>query len=139
MTRGRLLVVLVPVLVLAATPPAHAQRAKAELTCVPAGDRFAYDCTIHLSRGGQPLPGATITVTADMPSMPMAHQVRPVAARPGAAPGEYEARLQLEMFGEWAVRLRLDGPVRDQLILHHDFQEAGASPASPGAHGHRHR
>jgi hypothetical protein len=60
--------------------------------------------------------------------MPMAHQVKPVRAKPGGAPGEYRARLELEMSGEWAVKLRLAGPMRDQLILHYDFDERGARP-----------
>jgi hypothetical protein len=64
-----------------------------------------------------------------MPSMPMAHAVRPVTAAPGQAPGEYTLRLTLEMLGEWAIKLRLGGPVRDQLILHYNFDRTGAAPA----------
>ena len=108
--------------------PALAQRAQAELACQPTKTDFIYDCTIRLSRAGQPLPGAAITVGADMPSMPMAHNVKPVKARPGRTPGEYEAKLDLEMLGEWAVKLRLGGPVKDQLILLYEFDENGARP-----------
>lgn len=111
------------------TSPALAQRAQAALECKFTGTDFVYDCRVLLTRGGQPLPGAEITVGADMPSMPMAHNVKPVKARPGKSPGEYEARLDLEMTGEWAVKLRLGGPVRDQLILLYDFDEKGARPA----------
>lgn len=111
------------------TSPALAQRAQAALECKFTGTDFVYDCRVLLTRGGQPLPGAEITVGADMPSMPMAHNVKPVKARPGAKPGEYDARLDLEMTGEWAVKLRLAGPVRDQLILHYEFDEKGARPA----------
>jgi hypothetical protein len=39
-----------------------------------------------------------------------------VKARPAKNPGEYEARLDLEMPGEWAVKLRISGPVRDQVV-----------------------
>ncbi len=111
-----------------ASLPASAQRAQAELACTPSNTDFAYHCVVRLSRGGQPLPGADVSVGADMPSMPMAHNVRPVKAKPGKAPGEYQARLDLEMLGEWAVKLRLRGPVNDQLILHYDFDEKGARP-----------
>ena len=107
---------------------ASAQRAQAELQCKPTTTDFVYDCTIRLSRGGQPLPGAKITMSADMPSMPMAHNVKPVTAQSGKAPGEYRAKLDLEMLGEWAVKLRLGGPVKDQLILHYEFDEKGARP-----------
>jgi hypothetical protein len=107
---------------------AHAQTPKAELQCESTGTDFVYDCIIRLSRGGKPLEGARITVGADMPSMPMAHNTKPVKAQPAQAPGEYKAKLDLEMLGVWAVTLRLAGPVRDQLILHYEFDSQGATP-----------
>ena len=115
------------VLILAASP-VFAQRVQGELDCRPTKTDFIYDCKIRLARGGQPLSDAQITVGADMPSMPMAHNVRPVKAKPGKSPGEYQAKLDLEMLGEWAVKLRLAGPVKDQLILLYDFDEKGARP-----------
>jgi len=36
----------------------------------------------------------------------------------------------LEMLGEWAVKLRLAGPVRDQLVLFYEFDEKGARPVT---------
>lgn len=115
-------------ILISAAFPAYAQRAQAELSCKPTKTDFIYECTIKLARGGQPLPGARITVGADMPSMPMAHNVKPVTAKPGKSPGEYQAKLDLEMLGEWAVKLRIGGPVKDQLILLYDFDEKGAWP-----------
>jgi hypothetical protein len=105
--------------------PAWAQKTNATLDCKPTGVDFVYDCVIRLT---PPVTGVQITVGADMPSMPMAHQVRPVRAKPGKMPGEYHARLDLEMQGEWAVKLRLSGPIRDQLILHYRFTESGTAP-----------
>lgn len=116
---------------------ALAQRAQAELSCVPTKTDFIYDCSIRLTRGGQPLSGAQITLGADMPSMPMAHNVKPVKARPGTAPGEYRASLDLEMLGEWAVKLRLGGPVKDQLVLLYEFDEKGARPVTRSGKPHR--
>ncbi len=113
---------------LLASVPALAQRPRADLDCKPAKGLLTYDCIIRLTRGGQPLTGAAVTVGADMPSMPMAHNLKPVKAAPGEKPGEYRARLELEMTGEWAVKLRLSGPVREQLILHFEFSETGVSP-----------
>jgi len=107
---------------------AAAQRVHAELQCKPTGTDFVYDCLIRLSRGGEPLSGARISVGADMPSMPMAHNVKPVRATPAERPGEYRARLDLDMQGEWAVKLRISGPVRDLVILHYDFTESGTAP-----------
>jgi hypothetical protein len=111
---------------------ACAQRAQAELSCKPTKTDYVYDCIIKLARGGQPLPGADITVGADMPAMPMAHNVKPVKAKPGKAPGEYAAKLDLEMLGDWAVKLRLAGPVKDQLVLLYEFDEKGARPVRRG-------
>jgi len=105
--------------------PAQAQRLQAALECKFAGTDFIYDCIIRLT---PPLSGARITVGAEMPSMPMAHNIKPVKAAPGKAPGEYRARLDLEMRGEWAVKLRISGPLREQLILHYDFTESGTAP-----------
>ena len=109
-----------------------AQRVQAELQCRPTQTDFIFDCAIRLARGGQPLSGAEVTVGADMPSMPMAHNVKSVKAKAGKAPGEYEAKLDLEMLGEWAVKLRLAGPAKDQLILHYEFDEKGARPVRRG-------
>jgi hypothetical protein len=109
--------------------PAYAQAIRAGLDCRFTGTDFVYDCVVHLERAGAPLAGAQVAVGADMPSMPMAHNLKPVNAKPGAKAGDYEARLDLEMAGEWAVKLRLSGPVRDQLVLHYEFDDKGARPA----------
>jgi hypothetical protein len=58
-----------------------------------------------------------------MPSMPMAHNVKPVKAAPGSAPGEYTARIELEMFGEWALKLDVRKPVRDRIVRKFDARE----------------
>jgi YtkA-like protein len=110
------------------TTSAAAQRVDANLDCKYTGKDFIYDCVIRLSRGGEPLSGAQLSVGANMPSMPMAHNLEPVKARPGKKPGEYAARLDLEMPGKWTVKLRLAGPVRDLLIVHYNFTESGTAP-----------
>jgi hypothetical protein len=109
---------------------ALAQRAHADMSCRHTGTDFVYDCVIRIQRDGKPVPGLALTVGADMPSMPMAHNVKPVKARPRGAPGEYLARLDLEMAGEWAVKIRVSGALRDQLILHYEFDQRGARPVT---------
>jgi len=109
--------------------PLHAQGIATQLECRFTGTDFVYDCIVHLARAGAPLAGVQLAIGADMPSMPMAHNIKPVKAKPGKKPGEYEARLDLEMAGEWAVKLRLSGPVRDQFVLHYEFDEKGARPS----------
>ena len=103
---------------LLAAPAQAAERAKAEIDCRPAGEALLYDCAIRLTgaKSRAPIEGVEITLGADMPSMPMAHAVPPVEAEPAGEPGLYRARLRLEMPGDWALKLRLSGPVRDQLV-----------------------
>jgi hypothetical protein len=107
--------------------PAHAQKVDAKVDCQPAMAELVYDCVIRVSRDGKPLPGAQLSVGADMPSMPMAHNLKPVKATPGRQAGEYLARLELEMHGEWALKLRISAPLREQLVLHYRFTESGAT------------
>lgn len=123
MVQGALFLIL-----LLAASPAAAQRAQAEMRCAHSGTDFIYDCVLEVRRAGEPVSGLAISVGADMPSMPMAHNIRPVKARPGKKAGEYLLRLDLDMAGEWAVKLRLSGPVRDVLVLHYRFTENGTSP-----------
>ena len=79
---------------------------------------------------------AKIVVGADMPSMPMAHNVRPVTATATGEPGVYRARIELEMYGEWALSLEVSGPTRDKLIHKMHFGAAEGEPAAEGmAHG----
>jgi hypothetical protein len=110
-----LLVLLVPA---AAALPAYAQRLDAEVDCKPTKHDLVYDCRVVLKevKSGRLVSGALLSIGADMPSMPMAHNVKPVRAAPGAAPGEYTARIELEMFGDWALKLNVRGPVRDVIV-----------------------
>ena len=112
-----------------------AERARATIECAPTATRLVYDCKIMLMgrKSGAPLEGAKLVVGADMPSMPLAHNIRPVTATPGGGPGMYEARLELEMHGEWALRLDVSGPLRDRLI--HKMHFGGAKGAA-GDHKH---
>jgi hypothetical protein len=104
---------------------ALAQRLAADVDCKPTKHDLVYDCRIALkeAKSGKPVAGAEVSVGADMPSMPMAHNVRPVKAAPGSAPGEYAARIELEMYGEWALKLNVRGPVRDVVVKKLEFRE----------------
>jgi len=108
-------------------------RAKADVTCQPTGISLQYDCSIRLTqaRTGVPLTDVTVMVGADMPSMPMMHNVRPMKATAGRESGSYEIRLDLEMTGDWAVRLDLTGEVRDRVVkvLRFEQDRVGPTPA----------
>ncbi len=115
-------------------------RARADVACRPTATALQYDCTITLknSRTREPLSGVTLTVGADMPSMPMMHNVRPVAATPAQGAGTYQARLLLEMHGDWAVQLNLSGKVRDRVVTVLSFEPDKVAPAAaPRAAPHR--
>jgi hypothetical protein len=107
-----------------------AQKIEAKLDCRHTGKDFIYDCIIRLE---PPMEGVQVTLGADMPSMPLAHNVKPVKAQRTKILGQYRARIDLEMSGEWAVKLRLAGAVRDQLVLHYEFDERGARPVRRSA------
>ena len=115
---------------------AAAERAKAKVDCAPTGKKLVYRCEIVLTgrKSGAPLEGAKLVVGADMPSMPLAHNVRPVTAAPGARPGMYTATIELEMHGEWALRLDVSGPTRDRLFHKIRF---GAAKGGKMDHGHK--
>jgi YtkA-like len=113
---------------------AHGQvRAKAVVTCVSAGVVLEYDCTIKLAnaRSGEPISGVTVSVGADMPSMPGMHNVRPVKATEQAEKGVYKLRLELEMHGDWAVQVDLSGAVRDRVIAMLRFEGADVTDVRP--------
>ena len=106
-------------------PMASAAQTRGDLQCKPSGKDLIYDCVVRLARADRPVTGAQLSVSAEMPSMPGEHSLKPVKARPGKGPGEYVVRLDLDMPGEWDLKLRLTGAVRDQLVLHCEFDERG--------------
>jgi hypothetical protein len=116
-------------------------RAKAEVACRPTSTALQYDCTITLTnaRTSEPLSGVTLTVGADMPSMPMMHNVRPVKATPGEKSGTYQASLLLEMHGDWALQLNLSGPLRDRVVTNLRFEPDRVTPATAARTPLRHK
>ena len=132
---------ILPMLVALPETASGQTRAKADVGCRPTGVTLQYDCSITLTnaRTSEPLGGVTLTVGADMPSMPMMHNVRPVAATPGAQAGTYQARLTLEMHGDWALQLNLSGRLRDRVVttLRFDPDKVAPAPATkPAPHKH---
>lgn len=102
-----------------------AERMKAEVSCTGTGQHLTYECVLRLAdaRTGQPVENAQVSVGADMPSMPMAHSVRPVDATPGRERGTYAFRIPLEMHGNWALRIRVKGHGEELMVRVLRFEE----------------
>ena len=111
------------------------ERVAAEVSCTATAEKLTYECMIMLKgkKSGEPVGGAEVVVKAGMPSMPLAHNVRPVKATPGSMPGHYTATLELEMLGEWALTLDVSGPTRDRVVKKVDFR--GGSGEVEHTHG----
>ena len=103
------------------------ERKQAEITCAPTDEKLVFDCVMMVTgrTSGSPITDAEFTVGADMPSMPGAHNVKPVPALPRDQPGMYEARIHLEMLGEWAVKLDFTKPDRDRVVKKLRFEGIG--------------
>ena len=58
----------------------------------------------------------------------------------GQEPGTYQARLALEMHGDWALQLNLSGPLRDRVVANIRFDPDQATPTVPSRArpGHKH-
>ena len=108
-----------------------AERVAAEVACEATKRSLVYDCMITLTgrEDGRPIDGAKVVVRADMPSMPMAHNVAPVSAEATGTPGMYFARIELAMHGEWALTIDVSGPTRDRIVRAMAF---GATQREPG-------
>ena len=79
------------------------------------GYEFTFKVTKHGS--GDPVDGAEFSVSTDMPSMPGAHHMPPVAGEPTGEPGTYRAELDFDMPGAWNLILKFRKPDRDQVVI----------------------
>ena len=108
------LLALVPAIALAA-----GERPMVKVDCEPTDEKLVFHCTFEVmgKKSHEPVEGAEFKVNADMPTMPLAHNVRPIRPEPvDGKPGSYEGRIELEMLGEWAIKMTFDKPVRDIVI-----------------------
>ena len=108
------LIALAPALALAG-----GERPMVKVGCEPTDEKLVFHCTFDVMgrKSHEPLEDAAFKVNADMPTMPLAHNVRPIRPEPvEGKPGSYAGRLELEMLGEWAIKMTFDKPVRDIVI-----------------------
>ena len=121
--RTSIAVLVLSAMLMAGVTATAGERVAADISCEAAAERLTYDCMIVLKgkKSGEPVEGAEVVIKADMSSMPLAHNVRPVMAVPGSMPGHYTATLELEMLGEWALTLDVSGPTRDRVVTKLQF------------------
>lgn len=93
------------------------EKKSAQVECATTEYKLVYECMITLTgkQSGQVIADAEFMVGADMPSMAMAHNVAPVPVH-NQGNGMYHARITLEMYGEWALKLEFTKPHRDLVV-----------------------
>ncbi len=132
------ILIAVAAIAVVASPAAARERAKVQVTCTESANKLHYDCMLHAMgrKSKKPLDGAKITVKADMPSMPGAHNIRPVKANPTGKPGMYTWKMRLDMYGTWALRISLRGAVRDIMVKKIIFRGKPGAKMNHGKHKH---
>ena len=88
-----------------------------EVNCNSTEEKLVYDCMIYLTnkKTKEKISGAKFVVSADMPSMPGAHNIKPVIAH-SMGLGIYHVRLNLDMYGEWVLKMDFTKPRRDRIL-----------------------
>ena len=110
---------LIFVLLLASIPPTvvFPMMIKSKTECTATSKKFQYNCNVLFFHKKEPISGYSGIVGAKMPSMAMAHNVKPVkfSEKEGMA-GHYEFTIQLEMLGEWMFQYDISIPKRDRVM-----------------------
>ena len=109
---------------------------KSKTECTATAKKFEYNCTVLFLHKKKPMSGYSGIVGATMPSMAMAHNVKPVkfTEKEGMA-GHYEFIIQLEMLGEWMFQYDISIPKRDRVMEKLIFNKT-KSTASDKKHKH---
>ena len=111
---------------------------KSQTECNATSEKFQYNCNVLFFHKKEPMSGYSGIVGAKMPSMAMAHNVKPVkfSEKEGMA-GHYEFTIQLEMLGEWMFQYDISIPKRDRVMEKLIFDKT-KSTASDKKHNHSH-
>ena len=111
---------------------------KSQTGCTATSKKFQYNCSVLFLHKKEPMTGYSGIVGATMPSMAMAHNVKPVkfVEKDGMA-GHYEFTIQLEMLGEWMFQYDISTPKRDRVMEKLIFDKT-KSVASDKKHNHSH-
>ncbi len=111
---------------------------KSQTECTTTLKKFQYNCNVLFFHKKEPMSGYSGIVGAKMPSMSMAHNVKPVkfTEKEGVV-GHYEFTIQLEMLGEWMFQYDIAIPKRDRVMEKLIFNKT-KSIASDKKHNHSH-
>ena len=93
------------------------QGVKTLTECIPTKKSNQFSCKVMISDGTEPVVDKEIVVSAMMPSMPMAHNVKPAKLKMlNGMEGHYEFIIELEMLGEWMFSYDLQKPEKIRSI-----------------------
>ena len=114
----------------------YSMMTKSKTECTATSKKFQYKCNVILLHKKAPMSGYSGVVGAIMPSMAMAHNVKPVkfTKKEGIA-GHYKFTIQLEMLGEWMFQYDISIPKRDRVMEKLIFNKT-KSTASDKKHKH---
>ena len=109
---------------------------KSQTECTATSKKFEYNCNVIFFHKKEPMSGYSGIVGATMPSMAMAHNIKPVkfTKKEGMA-GHYKFTIQLEMLGEWMFQYDISIPKRDRVMEKLIFNKT-KSTASDKKHKH---
>lgn len=101
------------------------ERVAVKIECKESATSLVYDCLLQLSgrKSKEAIGGATVAVKPDMPTMPGAHNIPAAEAKPAGAPGAYGFRMKLDMYGIWALKVTVTGPLRDIVVQKIEFRK----------------
>ena len=128
------------VVILASITPTvlYSMMTKSQTECTATAKKFEYNCNVLFLHKKKPMSGYSGIVGATMPSMAMAHNVKPVkfTEKEGMA-GQYKFTIQLEMLGEWMFQYDISTPKRDRVLEKLIFDKT-KSIAFDKKHNHSH-
>ena len=116
----------------------YSMMTKSQTECTATSKKFQYNCNVIFSNKKEPISGYSGIVVVTMPSMAMAHNVKPVKfTEKEEMAGHYKFTIQLEMLGEWMFQYDISQPKRDRVMEKLIFDKT-KSIASHKKHNHSH-
>ena len=110
---------------------AFSMMVKSHTECRATNEKFQYNCKVVFLQKEEPITGYSGLVGANMPSMAMAHSVKPVEfIEKEKMPGHYEYTIQLEMLGEWMLQYDISRPKRNRVMEKLTFNKTASKPTN---------